>query len=86
MSSFATHVQTQAWKSGCLLLPELSGTGTAQGTGNGAAEEHLGLRGGFLWQLEGLEANPCPLKRCPPFSVFSPHKLFTSINQTGVCV
>lgn len=69
-----------------MLLPEDAETGTAQGTGNGAAEKHLGLRDGFLWQLARLEANPCPLKRCPLFGVFSPHKLFTSRNQTGVCV
>lgn len=82
MSSFAALVQIQAWNSGCLLLPEHTQTGTAQETGNGAAEKHLGLRDSFLWQLAQLEANPCPLKRCPSLSIFSSHKLFTSINQT----
>lgn len=45
--SFAALVQIQAWKLVCLLLPEHAETGTAEGTGNQAAEKQLRLRDGF---------------------------------------
>lgn len=86
MNSLPTFVQILAWKSGCLLLPERAETGTAQGTGNGTAEKHLGFRDGSLWQLARLEANPCPLKSSFLQCLLTPQTLHQYKPNWCMCV